>query len=237
MFAAIEPAIIRLGTLVPINLRMVGGEPRSDGSQQRIGTMSKTSQVSGLISGRRELNSRSNMDSREHASSRGHDGVCLHTYAAAERQFPVPRPSGFTTAGTVQTRRLAGRPDRWERIRATVSSLFRSCLTRSKKIYHREAPKNSLKHPLKISAPIAIDLGGLSNRVHIPANREPELRREKLGRLDEALNSNPFIPDTSMERVARLRDVTGADTRRYGCVFLDNIPDGLEPPAPCHLAR
>lgn len=220
---------------------MTGGKRRGHGAGQPPDLTEIYPQVSDILSSRRELQSRSrprprprsDIDPRILATFREHQNADLHIYAANARRPSSQVLSDFSMGRPVPKKRLAVRRNRWDQFRIVASALLRSWRLLSKgdrrqSVRPKKRSKKLQKGRPTISAPVAVHSGASSNAGTHP-HKNPELCLDKLGRLDEALRSNPYVPDSSMRNHARLRVVNVTEKRHRERVYPEDfqVREGL----------
>lgn len=192
-------------------------------------------------SGRKESPLRGGLGPWILASIEKRHNADLKFYAEYIKRSSVQAASDFTFRRPIPKRRLVAGGKKLQQFHAIASTIVKDLYQRSKRVVRMSAtrPKRSKKlqkRRVAISKPIVLDADGLSLNRITPAPVNPKLSLENLGRIDEALHSNPYVPETSsLQPQRRLHVVNcGRSTRRRGAVFSDDfaVSDGASTAQP-----
>lgn len=142
------------------------------------------------------------------------------------KRLSIRAISDVTFTRPIPRKKLVVRPNKVKHIRVVASTLLRSWLSHSKGAYRRSVRSRKKSKKSKEDRPVISAPGSLDwvSRPLRPAPVNPKLCPEKLGRLEEALHSNPYVPERfTGTKTRRLQVVNDTENRRRGTVFSDDF--------------
>jgi hypothetical protein len=203
---------------------MTRGERRGHVPRPRPDGIEENSKASGLPS-RRRPRPHSSLNQRRPTSLEENHVEKQQNHAKYVKRLSVQAISDISFTRPVPRKKLLVRPNKVKHLRVVASALLRSWLSHSKGVYRRSVrprkkAKKSKEDRPAISAPGALDW--VTRPIRSPPINH-ELCPAKLGGLEEALHSNPYVPERLTRPQTRLRVVNDTENRRRGTVFSDDF--------------